>query len=141
MSHHVLGQMVRTRSYLVLVPEAVIATDLAQTIALFDPGAEVICVRSMVEAEAALPLVDAVEIAFVAGCPSRFVDSALHRGIAERGGRVVMLGIEAEVAGPTPVFDVLPQPFDTDAVLTKLMAGHLKGGPPVFRMTLVRSVN
>jgi len=46
----------------------------------------------------------------------------------ERGGRVVLLGVEAEAAGPSPVYDVLPQPFDTDAVLATLLNGLSRFG-------------
>lgn len=123
-----LEPMIRSRSYLVQVTERVVAHDIAQTIAEFDSGSDVICAHSMAEAEAALSSIDSVEVAFVAGCPNRFVGSSLHRGLVERGGRVVLLGIEAEVNGATPVFDVLAQPFDTAAVLATLAASHPKLG-------------
>lgn len=116
-------RMIRSRNYLVQVTEAVVAFDIAQTITDFDPASEVICVRSFAEAEQALSTIGTLEIAFVADCPGRFVGSALHRRLVERGGRVVLLGLEAETTGPTPMFDVLAQPFNTDAVLAKLHAG------------------
>lgn len=112
--------MAYSRGYLVVVTERVVADDIAQTIADFDPASNVVCANSLAEAEAALPAIGPVELAFIAGCPTSFVGSALHRGLSERGGRVILLGIEAEMTGPTPVFDVLPQPFDTDAVIAKL---------------------
>lgn len=120
-----------SRSYLVHVTERVVALDIAQTITDFDPTSKVICATSMAEAEAALSSIGSVELAFVAGCPSRFVGSVLHRGLLERGGRVVLLGIEAEDAGSSPVFDVLSQPFDTDAVIAKLRTAPEWHTPPM----------
>lgn len=114
--------LAKTRSYLVLVPEMLVAQDIALTIADFDPAAEVICAKSQHEAQAALGRVGALTLAFVSDRPSTFVQSPLASAIAERGGRVVMLGIEAENTGPTETFDVLHQPFDTDAVMAKLSA-------------------
>jgi|GEM_PF-1126212 hypothetical protein len=116
--------MTRSRTYIVLVTETVVAFDIAQTITDYDQSAKVFLAKSMTEAEAAMVDIESVEIAFIAGCPSTFSGSALHRDLVMRGGRIVLLGIEAEVTGPTPVFDVLPQPFDTDAVIAKLRAGH-----------------
>lgn len=114
----------RCRSYLVLVRETLVACDLAQTIVEFDPQARVICATSVEEAEAALADLTSVEIAFVAEGPTRFAGTPLHVGLTIRGGRVVLLGLEAEDHGPSSVFDVLMQPFNTDAVVAKLRAGH-----------------
>ncbi len=90
------------------------------TIADYDRGARVIVVRMPADAEAALVDVSELKVAFVAARPSNFRGSSLERAIVQRGARLVMLGIEAESVGPTPDFDVLSQPFDTDAVLAKL---------------------
>ncbi len=99
-----------------MVPETLVAQDIALTIADFDPAAAVIFAKSAAEAETALGSVAHLAVAFVSDRPSTFVPSALASAIADRGGRVVMLGIEAESTGPTPQFDVLTQPFDIDAV-------------------------
>ncbi len=115
----------RSRAYLVLVTETVVACDIAQTISDFDTTAYVVCAATISEAEAAMTDLESVEIAFVAGCPRKFDGSALHRDLVMRGARIVLLGIEAEVVGPTPAFDVLSQPFDTDAVLAKLQAASV----------------
>ena len=114
--------MSRFRTYLVLVTETVVAYDIALTISDFDRSAKVICATSMAEAEAAIAQTDSVEIAFIADCPTSFTGSALHHDLVVRRARIVLLGIDAEVSGPTPAFDVLEQPFDTDAVLAKLQA-------------------
>ena len=119
--------MNRCRNYLVLVTETLVACDLAQTIADFDPCAQVICANSAEEAEEALACLASIEIAFVAQGPTRFAGTPLHRGLTIRGGRVVLLGVEAEDHGPSSVFDVLMQPFNTDAVMAKLQAGLSAG--------------
>jgi hypothetical protein len=110
-----------------MVPEALVAEDLAETIAEFDRSAEVICARTNDAAAAALKALGTVEIAFVASTPSGFIGSALHADIVQRGGRVVLMGVEAECAGPTGLFDVLAQPFDTDTVMLRLRSGPRAG--------------
>jgi len=107
-------------AYIVLVTEALVGQDIAQTIADFDPAAHVILVASLAEAEAALAQIDTVAVAFVAGKPHCFAGSHFAAAITARGGRLVLLGVEAEASGPTADFDVLTQPFDTDAVIRKL---------------------
>jgi len=119
-----LNLMICPRTYLVLVTETLVAQDIAQTITDFDPASKVICAGSLAAAEVAVAAEHAIEIAFVAGNPGQFAQSALHRGLIARGSRVVLLGYEAEASGPTPVFDVLQQPFDTAAVVAKLLAGQ-----------------
>ncbi len=119
--------MTLTRSYIVIVPETLVAEDLAETIAEFDRAAEVICARTDAAAAAALKALGRVEIAFVASTPRGFVGSTLHEEIVQRGGRVVLMGVEAERTGPTGQFDVLAQPFDTDSVLARLRSGPRVG--------------
>lgn len=124
MTYYDLTAMTPCRTYLVMVTETVVAYDIAQTIVDYDFSANVICAASLTEAVATLTGIDSVEIAFIAGCPARFSGSELHRDLVMRGARIVLLGIEAEETGPSPVFDVLSQPFDTDAVVAKLQAGR-----------------
>lgn len=112
--------MNRSRNYVVVVTETLVAYDIALTIADYDSAANVICANSTGDAEAMLADIASVEIAFVTGSPAHFFRSTLHETLIKRGCRVVLLGIEAEVTGPTPEFDVLAQPFDTAAVLAKL---------------------
>lgn len=107
-------------NYLVLVSESLVAQDIAMTIAEYDATAHVITAITLSDAEVALANVTDLKVAFVKARPSNFRGSALDLAISQRGARLVMLGIEAESIGPTPDFDVLSQPFDTDAVLAKL---------------------
>ena len=109
------------RTYLIVMQQVLIAQDLALTIADHDPRANVIVASTPAEAEAALAPVAHVVIAFVADAPSLFQESTLARTITARGGRVVLLGDEAEDIGPTPQWGVLDQPFSTDAVLKHLV--------------------
>ena len=108
------------QNYLIVMREVVIAQDLALTITDSDPGAQVIIAATEAEAVAALGSVQSLVLAFIADRPARFARSGLARAVAQRGGRVVLLGDEAEATGPTKAWDVLEQPFNTDAVLAKL---------------------
>jgi len=110
-------------AYIILVSETLVAQDIAQTIADFDPAAHVILVTNPAEIETALADVGSLSVAFIAGNPHSFVGSPVEQAIRARGGRTVLLGVEAETTGPTADFDVLAQPFDTDAVLNKLRTG------------------
>ncbi len=112
--------MVGRRTYLVFIKETLIARDIAEIITDFDPDADVICAASLADAQSSLVDARTVEIAFVAGAPSAFLETPLHHSIVARGGRLVLLGLEAEAVGPTSIFDVLTQPFDTSAVMAKL---------------------
>lgn len=112
-----------TPTYLITMPEVVIAQDIACTITDHNPGATVIVAQTAAEAEAALATVAVLTLAFLAESPSTFAQSALAKSIARRRGRVVLLGDAAEAAGPTPDWAVLHQPFDTNAVLTILSQG------------------
>lgn len=110
----------KSHNYLVLVAEILVAQDIALTIGDFDPAAQVIIANTTAEAEKAVSAVSGLDMVFATERPSQFVGSPLAAAIGRLGARVVLLGIEAEASGPTPFFDVLPQPFDTDAVLARL---------------------
>lgn len=108
-------------TYLIVMREVLIAQDIAQTIADHDPGAQVIIALTVAEAIAALEPVTELVIAFIADQPARFGQSVLSVAITARGGRVVMLGEDAETTGPNRNWDVLYQPFTTDAVIERLV--------------------
>jgi hypothetical protein len=59
-------------------------------------------------------------VAFVGEGPSRFAGSALAQMIQNRGGRVVLLGDEAEAEGRKAGWPVLDRPFSQSLVLTLL---------------------
>jgi hypothetical protein len=108
-------------AYVIVLRERVIAQDLAMTIAEYDAQAQVIVVGTAAEAVVALRPEPAVAVAFVAMAPETFMGSDLASAIAARGGRVILLGVEAELQGPMPGWQVLAQPFTTQAVLAHLV--------------------
>lgn len=109
------------RTYLVVLSQPLVAQDLALTIAEHDRSANLIVASTQAEAEAALIMVARLEMAFVADAPSYFMTTPLAYAIRARGGRIVLLGQEAEMAGPTQEWNVLDQPFTTDAVVKLLV--------------------
>lgn len=111
-------------AYLIVLRELVIAQDIAQTIGDVDPAARIIVTATPTEALAALADVDRLAVAFVSALPEQFDDLPLRQAIARRGGRAVLLGHEAETAGPSDKWDVLPQPFSTQTVIAILEKAH-----------------
>lgn len=107
--------------YLIVLREVVIAQDLSLTITDHDPEAVVLLATTSAEAEQMLAGVEALVLAFVVADPAVFASSGLARAIAARGGRAVLLGNEAEAHGPGEGWQVLDQPFNTDAVLAHLV--------------------
>lgn len=107
----------RADTYVIVLRELLIAQDLAQTITDRDPAARVILAATPDEAVIALSDVARVVVAFVSAAPSEYIASSLGPAIKARRGRVILLGCEAEGVGATQDWDVLPQPFDTNAVL------------------------
>ena len=106
--------------YLIVLRHVVVAQDIAMTIAEFDPEARVVTAASGAEA---LPLLEGVEriaMAFVGKGPEAFRASLLARAVAERGGRVVLMGEEAEAEGEAQGFAVLVRPFSTGNILAQL---------------------
>jgi hypothetical protein len=110
-------------TYLIVVGELLIAQDLALTIGDHDSTADVILASTLPQAKAALASVPHLRHAFVAASPDAFVESGLDQAIRQRGGRAILMGVEAEAAGPSPGWDVLPQPFTTDCVLALFAKG------------------
>jgi hypothetical protein len=109
-------------AYLVVLRHVLVAQDIAMTIAEFDPAARVATAAGPAEALPLLEGVERVAVAFVGMGPEAYRASALSRAVAERGGRVVLLGEEAELAGEAAGFAVLVRPFTTGNIL-----GHLAG--------------
>lgn len=120
MSVSLISTTTNEPNYLVVIDEVLIARDIALTITDQEPEASVLIASSLTEAEEALSKVSNLVLAFVNVRPRTFAESALAQAISKRGGRVVLLGYEAEAVGPNPLWDVLMQPFDTAAVLARL---------------------
>jgi hypothetical protein len=107
-------------TYLIVLRHVLVAQDIAMTIGEFDSGARILTAASGAEA---LPLLEGVErlaMAFVGRGPQAFRASPLARAVTERGGRVVLMGEEAEAQGEAQGFSVLVRPFGTSDVLTHL---------------------
>ena len=107
-------------TYLVVIGEVLIAQDIALTITDHDPAATVLIATSMIDAEDAVAEAASLVVAFVASRTATFAASRLFQRIKDRGGRVVLLGNDAEATAPSPDWDVLAQPFDTAAVVKAL---------------------
>ena len=112
---------------LVMMQDTVVAQDLALTISDCHPDARVIVAATPADALAQLAAVPQIWLAFVSARPRTFAQSAFAKAISARGGKVVMLGVEAEQAGPTVDWCVLPQPFTTEVVVRKLLACGRQG--------------
>ena len=107
-------------TYLIVLRHVLVAQDIAMTIGEFDPGARILTAASGPEA---LPLLEGVEriaMAFVGNGPEAFRASLLAQAVAERGGRVVLMGEEAEAEGEAQGFAVLTRPFGTGNILAHL---------------------
>lgn len=105
------------KEYFVVVPEQIIAQDLAHAIRAFDEQAEVRLFRRADEALAALaggrPSAMLLHVD-----PRRFVNSALGRLVAEEGIPVAFLGTVAEALSDGKA--VLASPF-TEATVAQLL--------------------
>ncbi len=119
-------------AYVVALRHAVVAQDIAQTVAEFDPAAPVIVAASPAEAAQALEGVARVALAFVGEGPRGFRGSPLARALARRGASVVLMGGEAEAEGEAAGFAVLARPFTMGLVtaLLDLPPSTPPDGPP-----------
>ena len=73
-------------SYLVLVQPALVALDIATSIADHLPGANVIVVQSLADADEALLSVDTIAMAFLGLAPATIKARGLADVIRKRGG-------------------------------------------------------
>ena len=109
-------------AYLIVQSQSLVALDLAMAITEFDPAASVVTTASCADALPAIDGVRQIAVAFVDGGPCTFAASALAREVAQRGGRVVLMGRDAEDAGEGLGYPILERPFSGDHV-----AWHLQG--------------
>jgi hypothetical protein len=111
------------RTYLIVLRHVVVAQDIAMTITDMDPEARIVTAASEAEALPRLAGVEHLAVAFVGQAPRAYQDSALARAVLARGGRVVLMGEEAEAEGAALGYAVLVRPFSTEGILQ-----HLAGG-------------
>lgn len=115
--------------YLVAVRDFVVSQDLADTVRDFDPGATILSARNCREALTAIRSGDPLALAFVEAGPDRVARARLDIAIRDRGGRLVLLGDDAEDAWEIGsragrVWPVLMRPFSSQVVTTLLMASR-----------------
>lgn len=107
-------------SYLVLVQPALVALDIATSIADHLPGANVIVVQSLADADEALLSVDTIAMAFLGLAPATIKARGLADVIRKRGGVIVFIGDEAEEAAASADWTLLRRPFSSEGVLAAI---------------------
>jgi len=107
-------------AYVIVLRDYLVSQDLAETVAEYAPGAEVILHHTPAAAAAAVTSLEKIEVAFVEQEPEAFAASGLARLIDARGGRVVLMGSAAEAAGAKNGWPVLHRPFALQQVLLHL---------------------
>ncbi len=115
--------VLRTRPpacYLIVLKDYLVALDLAESISDFDAEAEIVARHSAACAIAALEAIERVAVAFVETGPDQFAASVLSGMISDRGGRVVLMGDEAESSGQARGYSVLQRPFSQGLVRAHL---------------------
>jgi hypothetical protein len=110
-------------TYLIVLRHVLVAQDIAMTISDTDPEARIVTAASEAEALPRLAGVDRLTVAFVGQAPRAYGESALARAVRARGGRVVLLGEEAEAEGAAMGYAVLVRPFATASILQHLAEG------------------
>ncbi|EGJ22776.1 hypothetical protein RSWS8N_11840 [Cereibacter sphaeroides WS8N] len=102
--------------YFIVLKHVVVAQDLAQTILVHDPEAEVIVGRRPED----LSPTCHPRVAFVGLSPEKALAHPAIRELLHEGTRLVLLGEEAEEAGEGADWWILSRPFTSDAVLALL---------------------
>lgn len=107
--------------YVIVLGQVVVAQDIAQAIAGFDPNATVITTPRRDDAVAALAGLDGrLAMVFLNTAPSALAEDTLAVATAARGGRMVLINDEAENQGEADGYFVLQRPFTTEAVIETL---------------------
>lgn len=106
--------------YLVLIQPALVAMDIAQTLADHAPRADIIMAQTEAEALLALASKRTLAAAFIRMSPKTFERCDLSQRIHALGGQIILLGEAAEQATPGQGWRVLMRPFTSACVLTAL---------------------
>jgi hypothetical protein len=113
-----------THTYLLLMEAGLVACDLTQIILSFDPGASVTLTQT-VEAALAHAGDDARLIFAILDLgPDAARSSGLARMITDRGGRIILIGDDAEATAASHNWPVIERPFSTESVLSVLDMVH-----------------
>jgi hypothetical protein len=112
-----------SKNFLIVGSEVLIAQDIEMTIRRLWPDAMVLFERNIQDAESWLESVENLLYAFIATGPENGSAASIHSKIAERGGRLVMLGRECPTKQALGAFAVssamlfLPYPFTEEHLL------------------------
>jgi hypothetical protein len=121
----VMSDMQKTKSthtYLLLMDAGLVACDLTQIILSFDPRASVTLTQTVEAALAHAGGDDDVRLmsAILDLGPDAARSSGLARMIADRGGRIILIGNDADATAVGHNWPVIERPFSTDSVLSVL---------------------
>jgi hypothetical protein len=108
------------RSYLLLMDAGVIACDLTQIILSHDPDATVTFVRTAEAARKHVDNVAALEGAILSLGPAKVAASGLDTAIRAKGGRLHLIGDEADAWPDRAGWSVIDRPFSTESLLAVL---------------------
>ena len=117
----------KRRTFLVLEPDVLVASDLREILLEFDPEAAVLVVRRAQDARAVIEGRRGLAAAFLrvsSRDPSR---GELARAVEWQGGRVVMLDMAA--GGDAPGWFHTGRPYGADAIADVLARMDLQPGP------------
>jgi hypothetical protein len=112
----------RGQVFVLAVRDFLILNDLDDTIRDFDPLAMVVTLSDLDTALERIRSFDRITLAFLEAGPARLAASGLDTALAERQGRIVLLGDEAEdewEAGHRR-WPTLLRPFSTGCILAQI---------------------
>ncbi len=113
-----------THTYLLLMDAGLVACDLTQIILGFDPGASVTLTQTVGAALAHAGDDTRLIVAILDLGPDAARSSGLARMVSDRGGRVILIGDEAEMQAGSHDWPVIERPFSTESVLSVLGTDH-----------------
>jgi hypothetical protein len=102
--------------YLVVISEIIVAEDIAQTILMRAPGAQIITARTLAEAQSAIRHHPRLTVAFVEASEPCFAASTLAAELSLRKARVVLLTDRPRGERQGRNWDLLDMPFTETAL-------------------------
>ena len=107
-------------SYLLLMEAGLVASDLTQIILAFDPGASIALAPTLDAALEHARDTERISSAILELGPDTATSSGLARLIADRGGRIILIGDDAEALAGKSAWPVIERPFTTELVTSVL---------------------
>jgi hypothetical protein len=114
------AQQFETRSYLILMDAGVIACDLTQIVLFYDPQATVTLVQTVAAAAAHVDGSARLTTAILWIGPGAAVASGLEAAIRAKGGRLHLIGDDAETEDEGERWSVILRPFSTESIIAVL---------------------